>query len=447
MLRNRLRPTILLAILAALCWPALAQAPSSKSTVSPSIHLPQRAENADRYVRDLQFSELSAAVARMEPSAERDYFAGVVANREGRVAESVELLEKAIPRIRASNPLRAAVALHTLADDYIKLYAYDKAIGAYEELLHNFAAQLDEAERQSTRDDYGVALLLQGAPAQSITVNGAVDVPIHRNPVLGTIDADLTVKGVTGAWILDTGANFSVVSASFARRLGLAVSQGAAQTQGITGAENKLRVAILPELKLGGATVRNAVILVLEDSSLNVPSGPKSRYQINAVLGYPVLQALERITFTSDGHFLAGPDSPGSSQGARLFMNQLTPLLECKVEDRPVLFSFDTGANTSAFSARYHAAFPAQFRGLKKRPHGMGGAGGVRMFQAFYLPEAKLGIGSTVATLHHVPVLPPLGTDGDKVFGNLGRDLTGAYRRFTIDFGAMRFELGPKLKP
>lgn len=437
------RLTLLLALVV-FSYCVLAQEPASKSTVSPSVHPPQQAADRDKYIRDFQFSDLAASLTEMKPSPERDYFAGVLANREGRVAESITLLEKVLPQMRA-NPARAAALLHTLADDYVKSFAYDKAIGAYRELLRDFASHLDDAERQSTRDDYGVVLLLQGAPAQTLTFDGSVDLPIHRNAVLGTLDVDLSVNGVTAAWILDTGANFSTVSASFARRLGLQLSKGEAQTQGVTGAENKLHIAILPELKLGGSTVRNIVLLVLEDSSLNVPSGEKSRYQIQAVLGYPVLQAMQQITFTSDGHVLAGPGSPASSQGARLFMNQLTPLLACRVQDREVLFSFDSGADHSAFSARYYGAFPAQFRGLKKRPYGMGGAGGVRRMDVYYLPDAELGVGTTAVTLRSVPVLPPLGTDGDKVFGNLGRDLIDSYRSFTIDFRTMRFELGSKL--
>ena len=440
----KLRRTLLLALVAFSCC-VLAQEQPSKATVSPSAHPPRQAADRDKYVRDFQFSDLAASLTEMKPSPERDYFAGVLANREGHVDESVSLLEKVVPRIRSPYPTRAAVALHALADDYVKAFAYDKAIGAYEDLLRNFAAELDEAERQSTKDDYGTVRLLQGAPAQTLSLDGPVDLPIHRNPVLGTLDADLTVNGVAAPWILDTGANFSTVSASFARRLGLRLSKGEAQTQGVTGAENKLHIALLPELKLAGATVRNVVLLVLEDSSLQVPSGEKSRYQIQAVLGYPVLQALQRVTFTSDGHFLAGPGSPAASHGAHLLMNQLTPLLECTIQGRKVLFSFDSGANRTAFSVRYESEFPAQFRGQHKRPYTWGGAGGVSSLDVYYLPQAELGIGDTAANLHDVPVLPPLGTDGDKVFGNLGRDLTDLYRSFTIDFVNMRFSLGAKL--
>jgi hypothetical protein len=381
----------------------------------------------------------------MKPSAERDYFEGVLANREGHLAESIALLEKVTPQIRPSNPMRAAVALHSLADDYVKSFRYNDAIRTYQDLLDNFGGQLGKAERQSTSDDYGMLLLLKDVPPQTISFDGPVDLTTHRNSALDTIDSELTVGGVTASWILDTGANFSTVSESFARRLGLPLVKGTAQTQGITGAENKMNVAVLPELKLGGATVRNVVLSVLEDSSLDVPSGKDSRYQIQAVLGYPVLRALERITFTKDGHFLASPGSPAIGGGALLYMDLLTPLLQCKVEGRDVVFSFDTGANNSFFSVRYSREFASQLRGLEEKPYGMGGAGGISKMLAYYLPRASLDIGSTTATLTHVPVLPELGTDSDKLFGNLGRDLTDPYRSFTIDFVTMRFELGEKI--
>jgi predicted aspartyl protease len=284
--------------------------------------------------------------------------------------------------------------------------------------------------------------LLRNAPPQTIAFDGRIDLPTHRNPVLDSIETNLTVNGVEQPWILDTGANFSTVSASFASKLKVRVSQDVAQTQGITGAENKLHVALLPEMKLGGATIRNVVLLVLDDNNLNVQTGKKTHYQVNAVLGYPVLQALKRITFTKDGHFFAGPDSPSGQGGARLYMNELTPLLECEVENRRILFSFDTGANGTVLSDRYYRDFPDQFKGLKKKPHEMSGAGGMQKTTAFYLPQVQLVVGQAHPVLHDVPVL---GTDMDRLYGNLGRDLVDPYRSFTIDFESVRFLLGNKL--
>ncbi len=420
---------------------ALSAFVSAQQAPSPQVASAQ----LDGLVRDFRFTEFAERVAAVQPSSDREYFAGVLANREGRIDDSIVLLKKALPHVKASSPLRAAVALHALADDYVKAYRYNDAISAYEDLLHHFAGHLDKAERQSTTDDYRAVFLLKDAPPQTISFAGSVDLPLRRNSALDTLDTVLTVNSVAQSWILDTGANFSTVSASFAKRIGAKLLKGEAQTQGITGVENKLQVAILPELRLGGAVVHNVVLLVLEDRNLNVPSGPNTRYQINAVLGYPVLHALQRITFTHDGHFLAGPDSPTIRDGARLFMNMLMPLLECSVEGRPALFSFDTGANTSMFSNRYYREFPSQFVGLKRKPYRMGGAGGVRTLAVYYLPHPQLGVGATSVTLKDVPVVPPLGTDTDKVFGNIGRDVTDPYRSFTLDFADMRFALGDRL--
>ena len=381
----------------------------------------------------------------MPRSLERDYFAGVLANREGQIAQSIAMLSKVVKQLESSNPSRAAIALHTLADDYMKSYRYGDAIRAYEDLLHKFPSQMDDTERKSAEDEYHAVLLLKDAPPQTISFEGAVDVPTHRNPVLGAIEAKLKVNGVEQSWMLDTGAHLSTVSASFARKLGVSLSKDAAQTQGITGAENKLHTAILPELKVGGATLRNVVLLVLDDNSLNVPTGKTSRYQIHAVLGYPVMQALGRITFTSNGHFLGGPDSPSGENGARLYMNELTPLLQCRVENREVLFSFDTGANGSVFSDRYHQDFPADFKNLKKKFYMMSGAGGMKTMQAYYLPLVQLEVGPTQAVLHNVAVVPAMGTDMDRLYGNLGRDLVDPYSSFTIDFTSMRFLIGEKL--
>jgi predicted aspartyl protease len=399
------------------------------------------ATDLDRFVATFELEPLARTLASMPPSADRDYFAGVLANRENRLADSVPLLERALPELKRLQPARAAIALRTLADDFVKLYRYADALRPCAQLHERFGSYLDRAARRSSEDDCNTVRLLRRAPPQTVSFDGPVDLATQRNRVLGTLDTTLSTGGVSAAWILDTGANFSAVSSSFARRLGLRLSKDTARTQGITGAENELRVAVLPELRLGGATVRDAVLLVLSDEALNVPAG-RSRYQIEAVLGYPVLQALGRLTFTADGHLLAGPGSPSADGGAPLYMNWLMPLVECEVQGRRVPFSLDTGADASLFSARFAREFPDLVRDLPRKPHAIGGAGGVRELSAVFLPDIRLVVGATTATLHEVPVLPELGTDLDKVFGNLGRDLTDPYRRFTVDFAAMRFRLG-----
>src|SRR5208282_2404395 len=98
-------------------------------------------------------------------------------------------------------------------------------------------------ELKGARNDAELAQILREAPAQTVIWDGAVRLETERNP-LNSMNAELTVNGVQGPWLLDTGANLSVVSKGFAERLGVKLLPGVAHTQGgLTGIENPLHVA------------------------------------------------------------------------------------------------------------------------------------------------------------------------------------------------------------
>ncbi|MGH9613397.1 MAG: hypothetical protein ACRD4P_09990 [Bryobacteraceae bacterium] len=142
------------------------------------------------------------------------------------------------------------------------------------------------------------------------------------------------------------------------------------------------------------------------------------------------------------GKFEAGTAAEQPGTGTRLFMNKLTPLIECSVDGR-TLFSFDTGANGSEFSARYYREFVSMFRSLPRVPSTTGGAGGIKKIDVYILPRVFLTVGGTRVALHRVPVSPaPFESAMDETYGNLGRDLVAGFQSFTLDFANMRFRLG-----
>jgi predicted aspartyl protease len=413
----------------------LIAAPGTDATIS---------EGPDAEVKEFRLDELEARLATMPPGSERDYFAGVLANRAGRIAESIHLLKGTLVDIRTTRPDRAAVALEALADDYNKSFQYDNAAHAYDDLLNNFAGQLGSRQLQGTKDDAGVMRILRDSPAQTISWDGPVRLKTSRNP-LGSINAELTVNGVREQWLLDTGANLSVVSQSFAQRLGLKPLPGVSQTTaGITGIENPLHMALLPTLQMGGAKLHNVVVFILDDANLNVGIR-KHTYQINGIIGYPVFQALGSVTFLHNGEFTAG-DKTLSSAGARMYMKLLTPVIECVVEGKSLPFSFDTGASGTNLSARYYERFKNESGTWKKGKNMSGGAGGVMTQKVYLQHNVNLGIGDRTATLKMVPIfLTTMGSGIDDLYGNLGQDVVAKFDSFTLNFSAMTFSLGESL--
>jgi hypothetical protein len=69
----------------------------------------------DAEVKEFRVSALEANLQNMQPGPERDFFAGVLTNWNGRVDDSILLLNRALAGIRESQPKRAALALETLA--------------------------------------------------------------------------------------------------------------------------------------------------------------------------------------------------------------------------------------------------------------------------------------------------------------------------------------------
>ena len=378
----------------------------------------------------------------MPPGPERDYAAGVLANRAGNIEESIQLLERAIPQIRKSQPRRTAIALECLADDFTKIYQYSDAAKAFDDLLGHFAREVAPADLQNDRDNSGVVHLLKAAPPQTISFDGPVRLKTQRDPT-GDLDTDLTVNGVSEHWLLDTGANMSVVTVSFAKSLGVKALPGYGQTSsGTTGIENRLQVAVLPELKFGGVVVHNVVLLILDDKNLDVGI-EHGTYQIEAILGYPVLQALGAVTFSRDGTLAAGPGTAPPGAAARMFMDGLTPMIDCGAGGKILLFDLDTGANSSVFTVGYFKKFHAQSASWKKGEYKGGGAGGITVRKVYMVPTLELKVGDKIATLHSIPVFRSvIGTDLDDAYGNLGQDMLAGFESFTLDFAHMRFSLG-----
>src|SRR5580692_9604869 len=401
----------------------------------------------DQELKEFRLDDLEARLPTMEPGSERDYFAGVLANRAGRIPESIRLLNGVLPSLRTARPDRAAVALQALADDYTKSFQYGDAAQADDDLLTHFSSQLKPEELKTTKDDAGLVRILREAPPQTLTWDGPVKLKTERNP-LNSLNVGLTVNGVEGPWLLDSGANLSVVSKSFAKRLGLKFLSGVAQTQaGLTGIENPLRVALLPTLQMGGASLHNVVVMVLDDANLNISLG-KQAYQINGIIGYPVFQALGTITFLHDGEFEAGDEAGATGTGARMYMNQLMPIIECKVEGTDLPFGFDTGASGTDLLVRYYQRFHSESNAWKKSTTKEAGAGGVVKRRIYIQPQVKLGIGDKTVTLEKVSILTSgTGTGNENLYGNLGQDVVANFESFTLDFSTMTFSLGKLLAP
>jgi clan AA aspartic protease (TIGR02281 family) len=375
-------------------------------------------------------------------AVDRSYFEGILADRLSQPLRAIALLEKVLPEVRKSNRKRAATALDALAQDYFMVGRYQDATRRYADLLQHYSSLLNPAEQRAAQDNHDTFALLGDSAPQSISSVGSFSVSTRQDQI-GNMDVPVEINGHTEWWMFDTGANITTMTRSTAGRLGLPLSKSRAQTQGgATGAEVALWTAIIPQITLGAAVIHNVVVTVMDDKDLAIDAGPQGKFQINAILGYSVLAALQTFTITGNDMQI-GSSSARSQRTARLYVEQLTPLIAGSFNGEKLLFQFDTGNTGADLTQRFLKQFPQLFASLKGEQGQFGGAGGARAASVYRLPRLELSFGAATAMFKNVTLFA--GERGellDDLYGNLGQGLLKQFQSYTIDFARMQLVLG-----
>lgn len=389
-----------------------------------------------------QYPELEQALATTGSDLSSEtlaYFEGVMANRVNAIGKSIGLLEPLIPTLFVSNPVWAEVALCTVADDYAKSFRYKTAARIYAEAQRVATQQSTQSSCQAGLEASRWALL-EDAPAQTVQTNGAFTIPGKRDSI-GLWQVPIAAGNYSGFWIVDTGANLSVISQSVAARLGLEISSAAGTADGSSGASLPVHTAVIPEIRLGPAVVRNVPVLVAQDSDLTFPS---IDYRIEGSLGLPVLAAFGTITVYRDGRVKVGSASDASqdNQGPHnLFFQKLAPLITADFGHGPQLFTIDTGAVGTILSAKFYNENKDSFDPRELVNLELLGAGGRLLTPAYQLRDVAATIAGRCAELKSVQVLTEPTGLADEFYGNIGQSALSSFTSFSLDFKNMHFSL------
>ncbi len=411
---------------------SLAAAPEALPATEPT-------PNVDQLIADKNYLELENLLGRADglDARDRDYVEGIMANRTNRVAESIRLLEPLVTKLTAENKQRAKAALSTLADDYEKDFRYGDAADTYARLARNFADNMTPAELRRATREAGRWELLREAPPQQVSGKSRFKIETVRDAA-GLLEAPVTIGGQRVSMVLDTGANLSVISQSFAQRLRLKVSGRQTTVTANAPGELPAHTAIIPLLRFGTAEFRNVAVLVLEDAALEIS---ELHYRIPGSLGFPVLSALGRITFFADGRFGAGlPSKAGGLLKSDLFLEKLTPVVAVTIDGKQQLFTIDTGSTSTLLSASYYREHHDDF--VSQQPHQLDllGAGTSVSIPAYNMPKLSVSVGGETVSLTNVPVMTePRDRFDTKFCGNLGQDLLRQFRSYSFDFRKMVF--------
>jgi len=174
---------------------------------------------------------------------------------------------------------------------------------------------------------------------------------------------------------------------------------------------------------------------------------PKTKYQVQGVLGYSALQALGRLTITSNATIEVKPDKgspgPNDDKGAHFFLDGDQVILALGPVGNERMFAVDAAGQQSYFTSRYYDEHAGDFAGQKTELFTILGAEQQAPQPAYVAETAPLDVGGTLVNAHYIQVLTqPVGNAAlDDVYGVLGVDVLDQFRRYTFDYRTMRFSV------
>lgn len=251
----------------------------------------------------------------------------------------------------------------------------------------------------------------------------------------------VSIKGARGEFFVDSDANFSFMSDSEARNLGLVVRDSDVPIHGGTGKQAKFRIAVVPVLAIGKAELENVAFLVLSDSE-EVFRGLAVAQQ--GSLGLPVMLALRTIRADRvQGTFEIGLASQDSKNGrTTICFDGLDPVALVDFEQQRLAVVIDTGAAASEIWPPFAKRFREIVESGKPDAQVENGIGGKTEVPARVLPELKLCVGGFDARMRPAHVLlNPTTANSEWYYARLGLDVLSLARSLTIDFESLQLHL------
>lgn len=443
-----MRPRLLLALTFVLfacgtaVFPQIHQSQSDPATTAAAL---------DQLLQSKRYLELGLALPRasgLKPE-QRAYFEGALALRENRLDDAGRALLAAVntrdpdlagqARDTARTSEQVYQGLEMLAIVNLRLYQYGGAAHVYDLIAKVFGPKMSDGGAGVKARRHTAAVFNKVAP-QTVSFNGEATV---KRTAAGY---PVQVGDKTFFATLDTGATFSQISESTAQAWGVQPLEGSITAHGYGGLTYQIRPGVIPALRIGSAEIHNVAVGIAADKDLYIEA---IHYQLSALLGYPVISALGRLSYQRDGSLTMAAQSTTRDEGARLWLGDESLLVSLNTQPNggPAserLFMLDTGSRSTYFTQKYFAENKDRFPGQPSETAKLAGGGGVHQIPAYPAVQLPLWAGSARILCHGQHILTAAqGGEPDNYYGVIGQDLLQGFSSYTIDLRSMRFSVRP----
>jgi predicted aspartyl protease len=395
-----------------------------------------------------QYTQLEQALSGTNVSAnDKMLYKAFLTNAFNQPEASNLLLKKIFALKIAASDSKLQFYLHRIAyDNYVKLNNYAAAHKGSEQLVKYYSTWFSPGELTDQQEENKIWAALATVPAQQVHKQASSAIPVKKD-MAGLWNIPVQQQDSSYLFVFDTGANISTITATYAQKLHLDVVKNSQVSieGGMNGASTKVNLGIAKQLYIGKVQINNALFLIFPDSALSFAGGA---YKINGIIGLPIIKALEEISIGKDSMQIPLV-ADKKTVAHNLALDLLQPVIYMDYQDKPLPFTFDTGAQVTLFSNNFYKQFKANLDSIAKKDSlRMGGAGGSRRMKTLKVPQLTFTVDHKQAFFNNTQVNLEETQVSDKYYyGNMGQDMFAQFTSMTINFANSSVSFGDRKVP
>ncbi|MRT92738.1 retropepsin-like aspartic protease [Ancylomarina sp. 16SWW S1-10-2] len=404
---------------------------------SCSSHSTQSKNEIDKQLKSLNFFEAKRELETSKTKLLKQdylYFSGIINNAFNKNAESLnnfqELLEDYGPKL--SDSLKAKV-LQTQLNLYLKIFEYKKGSLVGEELIKHYSKVLKPSILNDIRNTLDICRILKQIPNQIITKNedDVVVLPIVRDKA-NLQRIPVRISNIEKNMIFDSGANLSLMSDSFAKKVGVTKLKGTINVG--TGTDDvKVSLGVVKSMYLGSILFENIIFLIFPDAMLY---SAEIDYSMDAIIGYPVMSQLGEFTIDNINNQFIIPIEPELTGVSNFALNELNLLVLATHKNDSLLFHFDSGSDRTSLFNRYYLKHKSEIDNLQLKTEqiNLQGAGSTKQIDSYSIPDFDIQFTSKKIHFNSIDLYLEEVSEYD---GRIGQDIISNMKKLTMNFDKM----------
>lgn len=326
-----------------------------------------------------------------------------------------------------------------LSDNELKLQNYKNSASIYAQLIEQLTPYWDENSMKPYKSMYRLYNSLQNVKPMEIsylkyphntTISlkkdsvGLITLPVNSNNSVEKLD-----------FILDFGAGFCVTEEKYADSLGIKILADSIMSTTAIGTTVYFKIGVADEILIGNIKIKNVIFLLSSNKILdNLPQSFAS-YEIYGIIGFPVLQILEKLTLTNSILTVSKSYNNSEYTSNMIICNNIL-FVQVVSQNDTLLMQFDSGTTNSYLTNRYLLKENAEnltMNSIKK-----GSVNGIKEFRVYKKQNFSCRIGTKDIVIPLIDIyIDDLQTTSLPIDGVIGQDIMRECKTITVDFKNM----------